>query len=182
MVLLLSKGPSLINEIDHITMAKPLFYKDALSAFKKFSKASPSFDPLCKTKYIYNVLLNMVMEKPRIFRVNPQIDYNRAFTNCSNSLLSSEARDITFRTIHQIVPVNSYLYRMRQIVQSPKCCFCKTFEETIQHLFSTCGFVIPLWVYIKSLFKKLQNNIDNQARLHNLQRLSRLEKTKLEQL
>ena len=142
------------------SMIRPEFYNSALKAFKVWAKVNPRFDPMkCSTKTIYRSIIEIDLGKPRIYGVNPLINYDEAFTNCSNKLLSGESRDITYRMIHRIVPVNSYLYRFKRIVKSPLCCFCKLREETIEHLFVSCSFVTPLWSQIRGLFGKIDNRV-----------------------
>ena len=140
------------------SLSKPSFYVQVLDAFKIFIAIEPDFDPLTiSVKKVYFRLLEPKLKLPRVFSVFPNIKYAVAFSNCNSGLLSPEARDVTFRIIHQVIPVNLYLYSLRRIVKSPKCIFCKNLDESIAHLFYNCTTVIPLWKYIKSLVNKIPN-------------------------
>jgi len=86
------------------------------------------------------------------------------FTNCDNSVLSPEARDVTFRMIHGVLPVNMFLYRLN-IVKSPTCSFCNALCETLPHLFFTCETVKPFWKFIQDLFIKFNENIEIKENL-----------------
>ena len=49
-----------------------------------------------------------------------------------------------FRILHRIIGVNTLLYKMK-IISSPMCTFCKSHDETIEHLFWHCPFVKSFW-------------------------------------
>ena len=60
--------------------------------------------------------------------------------------------------LHQVLPVNSYLYRFR-IVKNSKCTFCKLHEETLSHLFYDCSYSNPLWLYIQTLLSDASSGV-----------------------
>ena len=150
--------PVFVSNNIPFSYTKPQFYKCALLNFKNFVAKFPNIDIQSLTvKKIYTLLLRDDIKIPRIVNVFPQINFDRVFTNISNNALSSEARDVSFRIAHHILPVNDYLCSMN-IVKSPLCVFCKSKRESLAHLFYECPFTNPLWTYISFLLAKIASS------------------------
>ena len=125
---------------------KPAFYDKAIMYFKELMSKDSNLDlKIVTVKKLYYMFLESKVRAPRIINVYPTVDFSEAFSNLCNPLLSCESRDVYFRIIHHILPVNSYLYSFRKIVRSPKCLLCCNYEETLEHLFFHCSFVKSLW-------------------------------------
>ena len=138
------------------SIEKPVFYANALAALKDLSKLDKSFDFKSMTfKKAYSLFLQEKVKPPRILNVFPKIDFSKSFRNTNHPLLSPESRDVTYRMVHHILPVNQYLYSFRKIVKSPKCILCQQQEESLSHLFFDCQFISPLWVFICNLMSNL---------------------------
>ena len=89
------------------------------------------------------MLLSEVLLPPQVFKVFPLIDHDKAFKNNAIYLFSTERRDVSFRTLHRVLPVNGYLYSCK-IIRDLKCDLCGVGVETLEHLFFHCPIVSPL--------------------------------------
>ena len=141
------------------SLIRPSFYEHALSAFKEFLnlKVSVDFNDLT-TKKVYSLFMNKVILIPRVVGIYPSINYREAFLNLKLTSLSPESRDITFKMLHQIIPVRSFLYNInecRRICYYIKCVFCKNEAETLSHLFFQCSFAKPLWNYVVDILSRI---------------------------
>ena len=140
------------------SLERPMFYKIALNNFKEFLKLNPNADlKNLKVKNIYNVLLEKVVLPPRVRRVYPLLDFSEAFHNNSISHLSPESRNITFKIIHEILPVNEYLYCLN-ITKNLKCTLCNIGGESLHHLFYKCAVVNPIWDFIQLILFKISKD------------------------
>ena len=105
-------------------------------------------------KKVYLMLLSEVVLPPRVLKVFPLIDYDTAFKNNAINLLSAEGRDVSFRILHRVLPVNEYLYRFK-IIRNLKCELCGVGVETLEHLFFHRPIVSPLWQFVELFLRKL---------------------------
>ena len=64
--------------------------------------------------------------------------------------IESKLRSFQFKINHNIYFTNKKLNDLNMI-ESDKCDFCKTEIETLEHLFSACVHVSPLWDYLCSV-------------------------------
>lgn len=63
---------------------------------------------------------------------------------CFRTTNDSTVNWLQYRILHRILPVKSYLKKIR-ITTSDCCTFCNDLPETIQHVFATCKKIQPLW-------------------------------------
>ena len=77
----------------------------------------------------------------------PHINFTQAFNQLSDRLLSPRARDLEWRILHQVVPVNAYLFRLH-VTNNALCSLCR-WPETLQHRFFSCTYVRPLWTLVE---------------------------------
>ena len=49
-----------------------------------------------------------------------------------------------YKLLHRIIPTNTFLYKIK-IKDTKLCTFCKTDDETIEHLFFDCTLVNSFW-------------------------------------
>ena len=66
------------------------------------------------------------------------------------STTDSKYRWFQYRIIHRIICTNKLLYKMK-ILQSPLCTFCKSFDESIFHIFCECDIIQDYWNEVESL-------------------------------
>ena len=140
------------------SLIKPKFYTNALLNFKSFVAKFPDIELKSLTvKKIYILLLRDIIIPPRIVNVYPNVNFSKAFFNCNNKLLSSEGRDVSFRILHHVLPVNDYLFSLH-IIKSQLCTFCKIYPESLIHLFFECSLVKSLWPFISGLLSAVASS------------------------
>ena len=88
----------------------------------------------------------------------PLIDFSEAFSNNCIKFLSPESRNVTFRVVHGILPINEYLYRLN-ITKNLKCYLCNSEVESLEHLFYNCTVTNPIWDFTQSVLLKATNSI-----------------------
>ena len=136
-------GSNLIPHSDQMTP----FYVSCMEQFRKYSVIKDGkIEPIgITTKIIYSNILEIANDKviPQVFSVYPNIDFYKAWSINLNDILSPMQRDLSWRILHNVVPVLSNLHRMH-ISQSNACPFCKG-VETLIHAFYTCSIIKPLW-------------------------------------
>ena len=152
------------NSIPHSDYI-PSFYVSCLKSLKAFVDKNPDVTlGNLKTKEIYWLLFDKDFT-PKILEKNPTIDFSCVFRNLTDPFLDKFSRDIMFKLIHNVIPVNFLMFK-RHIYKSDKCTFCKTTNvETIQHLFFDCVHVKFLKNIVNTWFvtltKGFQLNFDH---------------------
>ncbi|PJE77730.1 hypothetical protein CI610_03342 [invertebrate metagenome] len=135
----------------------PTFYTRIYIIFKKYIKDFPKSNiKSVTTKELYGTLLSGVITTPRIVRIFPTIDFAPVFLNISNKFLDTRSRDVVFKIVHEILPVNFRMYRFG-VESSKYCTFCSGFE-TISHLFFECPFIQPLVSLVNSWIHQISEN------------------------
>lgn len=56
----------------------------------------------------------------------------------------SKLQWLQFQILHRIIPTNDFLHKIK-VKESPACSFCKSANETIEHLFADCYCVKEIW-------------------------------------
>lgn len=107
---------------------------------------------LRSTKECYTLLKKDIICIPRIVSKFPQIDFLVSFKANSLHYLDPYQRNLTWRMLHGILPVNTQLYRIG-IQTNLECPHCVE-HESIPHAFFNCLFVKPLWEYLFHAFLK----------------------------
>lgn len=126
----------------------PPFYKRCLDLLKDFNKkvTNANFGNLpCKS--MYTLLCNVHPTHPRIESVHPKIEYNNIWKSLLNTFIDPFSRDVTWRIIHEIIPVQQLLCKYK-ISKVPKCSLCPFTLESIEHLFFSCPIVKPLYDFV----------------------------------
>ena len=103
---------------------KSVFYDMASMYFKEIMSKNNDLDFKTVTvKKLYHIFLETKLKVPRIINVYPTVDFNEAFKNLCNPLLSCESRDVSFRIVHHILPVTVIYILFRKLlkVQSVYC-------------------------------------------------------------
>lgn len=66
------------------------------------------------------------------------------FKVCFKVTTDTTVQWLQYRTLHRILPVKSYLKKIK-IVDNDTCSFFNNEVETIEHVFTSCSFVLDLW-------------------------------------
>ena len=137
------KNQGLDDVIARIDVLKPVLLKFDSQNYIDLAKAN--------SKQIYNLLLNLVIEKPtgKIKLVEKfkllESDCSDIFTLPFLITISNQLRAFQYKILHNILYLNEFLSHKAKWSVDPLCTFCKTENETIQHLFFECIFVKTFW-------------------------------------
>lgn len=140
-----------IPHSDHI----PTFYKKCLEIFKDFQKTCPQLKlGNLSVKIAYSALSKVPAHKHIIVNKVPIVNFTSVWKVLNNSFIDPFARDISWKIIHDIIPLNSLLFK-RKISNVLNCVLCETVPETVMHLFIECPVVKPLFNIIDYWFKRI---------------------------
>ena len=134
----------------------PKYYNLALKMFHVFELKVPEFmfRQTVTTKFIYYHLLDNRKQPPRILRVYPTIEFKRAWKWIQCSFVDPKYRDLAWRVLNEILPTQSYLYKLH-ISRNAKCYLCGRSEETLSHLFFACSMLNGLWKLVEDVLFQL---------------------------
>ena len=115
------------------------------------------------SKQIYQFLNYMEVNPSSILKWNAHyaadIKTPEVFKNCFRITVDSSLQWLQFRILHRILPVGSYLKKIR-ITADDTCQFCHSDQETLEHVFFTCVKVMPLWTDLAEyILEKSQNAV-----------------------
>ena len=137
----------------------PKYYNLSLQMFRVFESKVPEF-MFCQkitTKFIYYHMLDNRKQPPRILKVYPTIDFNKAWKWIQCSFVDPKYRDLAWRVINEILPTQSYLYKFN-ISRNAKCYLCKRSVETLSHLFFACPMLNGLWKLVEDVLFQLTDS------------------------
>ena len=107
------------------------------------------------SQWAYGNLINEIITPPTAL---PKWSYHfnndtwsNIFSNAWFSVRDVKLHYFQFRFLHRILGTNRRLYLMK-LKESPLCSFCKTHEETIEHLFWNCHIVSSFLLDVESMF------------------------------
>ena len=124
------------------------FYSKAIETYRKICDLTPIVTASdLKARSVYETLQTASFSAPGVVSKFPHINFTQAFNQLSDRLLSPRARDLEWRILHQVVPVNAYLFRIHAI-NNALCPLCR-WPETVLHRFFTCTYVKPLWILVE---------------------------------
>ena len=151
-------NPSLANNSFPHSATIPQFYQVCLSTFKKLIKLYPdvSFSSM-KTCNFYQRLLTEKKIQPKCEIVFPEINFKSLWKNMYLNCIDSQVRDVFWKTIHEVIYVNYFLFNKRISVDN-LCPLCHIHIETINHLFLECKYVNPLNKVVLSLMRQITQN------------------------
>ena len=116
------------------------------------------------TRLIYKSVLNHTIptciEKWVVQNIPNDTDWNVIFKLPFVAIKDPKVQYFQFRFLHRILGINSYLYKLN-IIESPLCSFCRSSEETIQHLFWECRHVQTFWRSISNSCIKIDFNLNH---------------------
>ena len=65
-------------------------------------------------------------------------------------LYDNKIKEFQFKILHQYIPTNKLLFKMRKI-DNYKCSFCNLYCEDIYHLFYSCLVVKDIWMFVEQM-------------------------------
>ena len=138
--------------IPHSDLLSP-FYSYCLHVLKLFKDKCTDNEIGClSTKILYNLLLESEEYVPIIVQRSPNTEFKFVFKNIFDKFIDKFSRDIMFKIVHRILPVNSLMFNYN-IYKCNKCTFCARSPETLQHLYLnvkmylSCGFANKLDIF-----------------------------------
>jgi len=72
----------------------------------------------------------------------------------------TKTRVFQYKLLNRIIYTNKSLYKMKMI-DSPLCTFCKISDESLEHLFWRCDFIVAFWMSVVLWLKSLHIAIDS---------------------
>ena len=137
------------NTIPHAAEI-PLFYENAIKNFMIIKNDFETIDwKKITCKYIYNTFVNKIVKKPIVIEKFQMIDFYNSFNNIQDPFIDTFLRDLNWKIVHNVLPVNSYMYNYG-IIRNKFCYFCKK-EETLFHLFYECTTVKPVITLLENI-------------------------------
>ena len=71
----------------------------------------------------------------------------------------TKTRVFQYKLLNRIICTNKSFYKMKMI-DSPFCTFCKILDESLEHLFCRCDFIVAFWMSVVLWLKSLHIAID----------------------
>ncbi len=87
-----------------------------------------------------------------------EVDWNGIHNANFNCTIETKLRSFYFKFFHRAICTNKFLHKIGR-ADSPNCCFCKKYPETLFHLFCQCEEITPLWDELIFLI----NNISGES-------------------
>ena len=75
------------------------------------------------------------------------------WTSSSRYCVTNKIREVSFKTVHSIYPVNQVISRYKDV--NVNCTFCEREEENICHLFFECCYTYLFWKELENMFVSL---------------------------
>ena len=108
-----------------------------------------------QSKDFCKLLIKKIFCRPTSEKYHPNIsheDWKKIYQIPWQCSIDSKSRAFQYRFLQRIIVTNVKLQKFGK-VDSELCTFCKTEEESLEHLFFKCSFVENLWTKIKSQLK-----------------------------
>ena len=110
------------------------------------------------SKQLYESVLSKTISRPTSEEKLSQMlslelnenDWENVYRLPFLATIESKLRSFQFKINHNIYYTNKKLKDVN-IIESAECSFCKSEIETLEHLFSACIHVSPLWNYLSSI-------------------------------
>ena len=104
-----------------------------------------------KLKFIYRNLINEIFVLPSVkfLKWEDKIGSDIPDWSCYFKILwrcckSTYLKNFQYKLLHRIIPTNKFLFLIN-LKETKYCTFCKTEEETIEHLFYDCNKTYTFW-------------------------------------
>ena len=117
--------------------------------YSLYSDVNVSLDSLTSSK-LYWKLVELIQVSPsaryKFISLFPDtyLDWDVIYLIPHLVTLDTKTRIFQYKLLNRIIYTNTTLYKMK-LVGSPLCTFCKTQEESLEHLFCRCNFAIAFW-------------------------------------
>lgn len=79
-------------------------------------------------------------------------DWSSFFVILRRCCKDTYLRSFQYKLLHRIIPTNNFLFKIH-LKDSKYCTFCKTEEETIEHLFFDCSVSYNFWSLFRGCVK-----------------------------
>jgi exonuclease III len=137
------------NLIPHSMDFVTPFYEECMQVYRTFTSAHPDFVfGTSPTNYFYKRILAPTLVRPRIMRLHPEIMFSRVLSNVHHQFVDVSYRDVSWRVVHGVLPVNAYLHP-KGITPGPWCHFRGCLKtETVQHLLFDCAYSKGLYLIL----------------------------------
>merc|ERR1712120_68319 len=113
-------------------------------------------------KTVY-VAMTSALPPPKVVRES-NLDYSLAWSRLHCSVVDARARDVMYLLIHNKLPVQERLFRIR-LKNDPYCRTCDGAEiADVEHFFSQCGGIIGTWTTVRNeilKYGKFQTDVEN---------------------
>ena len=110
-------------------------------------------------KFVYNILVHKKVEQPdsKFFAWKQLLDceiddWQIYFDIVKRCCRDPYLRNFQYKFLHRIVPTNVFLYKIR-LKDTKLCTFCKSCDETVEHLFYDCPVTKN---FLKQFFDQLK--------------------------
>lgn len=104
-----------------------------------------------KPKFVYKSLIDHIFQPPlEKFQKWEQLldseieNWQTYFMLLRKSCKDTYLKSFQYKILHQIIPTNSFLYKIKK-KDSSSCTFCKLDDETIVHFFYDCPITYQFW-------------------------------------
>ena len=125
------------------------------------------FDTLISTqkvpRYAYGILRNNLLpDKRTIFWENlsddpEELDWEKIHLANFKCSIDTRLRTFYFKIFHNAIAFNDFLFKIKR-TDSPNCCFCKKFPETIIHFFCECEIARSLWIDLFNIIRSKEDS------------------------
>ena len=127
---------------------------------------TPPFDSLTSSK-LYWKLLEIIQVYPSarhkfstLFQNSGDLNWEVIYQIPRVATLATKTRIFQYKLLNRIIYTNKSLYKMKMI-DSPLCTFCKISDESLEHLFCRCDFIVAFWMSVVLWLKSLHIAIDS---------------------
>lgn len=123
------------------------------------------FDNKCNNKYIRQIFQNKKYNVPKgkFYWASflDTTDWKKAWLLPHKYCISNKTKEVHFKILHKIYPVNGTLAKYLEI--DSLCTFCKSEDETLIHIFFQCESTKNFW---KNLYLHIGNHIASSRPFH----------------
>ena len=138
------------NTQPHCVDDLPIFYNLLVKNLHNLRKLDPSFtfERGRSANWYYKYLMEKTKVNPRVLSRFPQINFSLVFKNASHSKVDPSLKNVTFKLMHDVLPVAYQLSLYFTTPVDPFCFWCRIEHETVEHLFYYCPLVKPTRQYL----------------------------------
>ena len=154
--------PALASDLIPHSGGIPPFYTEVLTNFKlmfcEIMGEEMSVLRASATRGVYSRFLarkkGVPLVEQKLLRLGS--DFLAIWENVSNAFVCPDRRNLNWRIVHDVLPVNEKLHRQQSFV-SPLCPLCGVGLESLQHIFWGCPVIIPVLNRVEVIIAGLLN-------------------------